>query len=103
MAVEVSIETIDGNHEIVGLEGEFLFVENMEQARLMVVGGKGYLPVEGTPKSHAVAAPLHRIPLLRSGKPILRTYCAFWKIDNQNPYTKEFAEILKSQFQQPCC
>ena len=85
-------------HEIVGLEGEFLFVENMEQARLMVVGGKGYLPVEGIPKSHAVAAPLHRIPLLRSGKPILRTYCAFWKIDNQNPYIKAFAEILENQF-----
>ncbi len=51
------------------------------------------------PRSHAVAAPLHRIPLLRSGKPILRTYCAFWKVDNQNPHTKEFAGILKKQFQ----
>ncbi len=86
-------------HEIVGLEGEFLFAENLEQARLMVVGRKGYLPVEGIPSSHAVAAPLHRIPLLRSGKPILRTYCAFWKVDNQNPHTKEFAGILKKQFQ----
>ena len=85
--------------EIVGLEGEFLFVENMEQARLMVAGGKGYLPVEGIPKSHAAAATLHRIPLLRGGKPILRTYCAFWKISNQNPHTKAFAEILESQFQ----
>lgn len=81
-------------HEIVGLEGEFLFAENLEQARLLVVGGKGYLPVEGLPKSHAVFTPLHRIPLLRGGNPILRTYCAFWKIGNQNPHTKEFAEIL---------
>lgn len=86
-------------HEIVGLESEFLFAENLEQARLMVIGGKGYLPVEGIPSSHAVAAPFHRIPLLRSGKPILRTYCAFWKVDNQNPHTKEFAKILKKQFQ----
>ena len=86
-------------HEIVGLEGEFLFAENLEQARLMVVGGKGYLPIEGIPQFHAVAAPLHRIPLLRGGNPILRTYCAFWKIDNRNPHTQEFAEILKNQFQ----
>lgn len=84
--------------EIVGLESEFLFAENLEQARLLVVGGKGYLPVEGTPGSHAAAAPLHRVPLLRGGKPVLRTYCAFWKTDNRNPHISGFAEILGKQF-----
>lgn len=84
--------------EIVGLEGEFLFAENLEQARLLVAGGKGYLPVEGVPMSHAAAAPLHRIPLLRERAPVLRNYCAFWKAGNPNPYIEEFFAILKSQF-----
>ena len=84
--------------EIVGLEGEFLFAENLEQARLLAAGGKGYLPVEGVPMSHAAAAPLHRIPLLREGAPVLRNYCAFWKAGNPNPYIEDFFAILKSQF-----
>lgn len=84
--------------EIVGLDGDFLFAENLEQARLLVAGGKGFLPVEGIPMSHAVMAPLHRIPLLRDGKPILRNYCAFWKAGNSNPHIEEFFEILKGQF-----
>lgn len=84
--------------DIVGLEGEFPFAENLEAARLLVVGGKGFLPVEGVPQLHATAAPLCRIPLLRDGKPILRNYCAFWKVGNQNPYIQEFFKILKQQF-----
>ena len=85
--------------EIVGLNGTFLFVENLEQARLQVAGGKGYLPVEGAPQSHTVVTPFHRIPLLRDGKPVLRNYCAFWKTNNKNPYIKNFAHILGMQFQ----
>lgn len=32
---------------IVGLQGEFLYAETMEEARLMVISRKGFLPVEG--------------------------------------------------------
>ena len=31
----------------VGFQGEFLYAENLEEARLMVIGRKGFLPVEG--------------------------------------------------------
>ena len=75
-----------------------LFAENLEEARLLVIGGKGYLPVEGIPQSHSVTAPLCRVPLLRDGKPILRNYCTFWKVSNKNPYIKDFAAILEKQF-----
>lgn len=54
--------------EIVGLDGGFLFSDNLGQARLLAAGGKGHLPVEGIPKSYAAATPLHRIPLLRGGQ-----------------------------------
>lgn len=81
-----------------GLEGKFLFADDLEQARLLVVGGKGYLPVEGTTQPHPMFAPLCRIPLLREGRPILRNYCAFWKTGSNNPYVDDFARILQKQF-----
>ena len=84
--------------DIVGLEGEFLFADDLEQARLLVVGGKGYLPVEGTAQPHPASGPLRRIPLLRDGSPILRNYCAFWKKSSGNPYVEDFAHILQEQF-----
>lgn len=84
--------------EIVGLESEFLFADDLEQARLMLVGGKGYLPVEGVPQSQPVSAPLRRVPLLRDGKSIQRIYCAFWKVGTENPYVEDFARILQKQF-----
>lgn len=84
--------------KIVGIQGKFLFAENLEAARLLVIGGKGWLPVEGAPRQHAQAAPLCRVPLLRDGKPILRNYCAFWKVGSQNPYVEDFAQASQKQF-----
>ncbi|MCM1327309.1 MAG: LysR family transcriptional regulator [Bacteroidales bacterium] len=86
-------------HDIVGLKGEFLFAENLEEARLLVIGGKGFMLVEGDGQPmQQFGQTLHRVPLLRSGKPIRRNYCAFWKADNSGYYIEEFADILKSKF-----
>lgn len=85
--------------DIVGLNGEFLFAENLEEARLLVIGGRGFMPVEGDGQPvQQFGTTLHRIPLLRNGKPIRRNYCAFWKADNSGYYIEEFADILKSRF-----
>jgi DNA-binding transcriptional LysR family regulator len=86
-------------HDIVGIEGEFIFAENLEEARMLVVGGKGFMPVEGLASSTQFGITLRRIPLLRGGKPIRRNYCAFWKADNSGYYIEDFAEILKSKFE----
>ncbi len=65
--------------EIYGMESNFLFAENLEEARLMVVSGKGFLPIEGgTPPMH-FSQTITRVPLCRNGKPSQRNYCAFWK------------------------
>jgi len=85
--------------EIVGIKGEFLFADNLEEARLMVIGGKGFMPVEGGGNEPGFAANLRRIQLMRKGKPIKRNYCAFWKTDNSGYYIEDFADILKSKFQ----
>lgn len=33
---------------IIGVKSEVIYAENLEEARLMVAGGKGFMPVEGT-------------------------------------------------------
>ena len=82
---------------MIGFQGEFLYAENLEEARLMVVGRKGFLPVEET--DAPAGASIARIPLVRGEEPILRNYCAFWKKDNSGYYVEEFAELLKAQFE----
>lgn len=63
--------------DIVGLEGDFMFAENLEEARLLVIGGKGYMPVEGNGGAMQFDTTLCHVPLLRGRKPIKRNYCAF--------------------------
>lgn len=85
--------------EIYGIQSEFLFAESLEEARLMVIGGKGFLPIEGGEPPSQYAQTIVRRFLCRNGKEIRRNYCAFWKVDNSGYYIEEFAEILKAQFQ----
>ena len=81
-----------------GFAGEFLFADSLEEARLLVTGGKGFLPIEGGDCPSQYAVSIRRIPLCRAGRQIARRYCAFWKKDNANPLIAEFAGMLKSRF-----
>ncbi len=83
---------------VVGFHGAFLYAENLEEARLLVIGRKGFLPVEGTGQAAPAGTSIVRIPLMRGEAPIARRYCAFWKKDTANRYVEEFAELLKAQF-----
>lgn len=87
-------------HDIVGFHGEFLFAENLEEARMMVIGGKGVLPVEGPGNTQniGIGMSIHRIPLYRNGEQITRNYCAFWKKDNSGYYIEVFGALLKEQY-----
>lgn len=84
---------------VVGIRSEILYAENLEEARLMVAGRKGYLPVEGVASAPTAGISIVRIPLLRGNEPIRRNYCAFWKKDNSGYLVEEFADILKAQFE----
>ncbi len=79
-----------------GFQSEIVFTEYLDDAHMQVIQGKGYLPIEGTGEALMTAAKTVR--LLRSGKPIIRRYCAFMKADNPSKHTSEFIEILKNQF-----
>lgn len=81
---------------IIGIQSEIIYAESLEEARLMVIGGKGFMPVEG--QSENSQLPITRIPLENGGGQVKRNYCAFWKKDNSGYYIEEFAEILKKQF-----
>ena len=84
--------------EIYGITSSVIFAEHLEEARLMVVGGKGYLPIEGGSLPTQYTETIARLLLCRNKTPIHRNYCAFWKADNSGFYIEEFAEILKAQF-----
>ncbi len=84
--------------EIYGIDSDFLFAESLEEARLMIIGGKGFLPIEGGEPPAQYGEAIACRSLCRNGKPIQRNYCAFWKVDNSGYYIEEFAEILKNQF-----
>lgn len=83
---------------VVGFQGEFLYAENLEEARMLVIGRKGFLPVEGSGSSPLVGTSIARVPLVQNGAAILRNYCAFWKKTNTNPYVREFSDLLLSEF-----
>ena len=84
--------------DIIGFNGEFLFADSLQAARIMVVSNRGIMPVEGISRDSFFGATLKRIPLTRDGSQIKRNYCAFWKKDNSGYYIEEFAGMLKSMY-----
>ncbi len=84
--------------QIIGIQSEVLYAENLEEARLMVIGGKGFMPIEGKSYAESFGLPISRIPLTNSGGQVSRNYCAFWKKGSSGYYIEEFADILKKQF-----
>ena len=86
-------------HDIVGFQGEYIFAENLEEARLLVVSGRGFMPVESDKRQENFETSICRIPLYQDDTQITRNYCLFWKKNNSGYYIETFAEILKSKFE----
>lgn len=63
--------------DIVGIKGDYLFADSIQEARLKIITGQGYSPVDviGNPKQ--LDSTIERIPLVRNGEPVRKTYCAF--------------------------
>ncbi len=84
--------------EIIGLKGEFLFADTTQEARLKLITGQGYMPVDVIGEQVWFDTSVSRIPLYRNNANITKTYCAFWRKDNSGFYIEEFADLLKKQF-----
>ena len=82
--------------DIFGFQGDFLFADSVEEARLMVVQNNGFMPVDDS--QELIGNTTTKIPLYRKDHPITRHYCAFWKTDNSGYYVEEFAGMLKKEF-----
>ena len=83
---------------IVGIKGDYLFADSIQEARLKIITGQGYMPVDVIGNPEWFDSAISRIPLVRNGEPIKKTYCAFWLKENSGYYIEEFAELLKKQF-----
>ena len=84
--------------EIFGIKGEFLFADTIQDARLKIITGQGYMPVDVIKKQKETDTTICQIPLYRNHHIIKKNYCAFWKMDNSGYYIEEFAQLLKSTF-----
>lgn len=84
--------------DIVGIKGDFLFADSIQEARLKIITGQGYMPVDVIGNQAWFDSTIDRIPLVRNGAPVRKTYCAFWRKDNSGYYIEDFAEILKAMF-----
>ena len=91
-------EEQDYYESIIGLHGEFIFADTMQEARLKLITGQGYMPVDVIGEQVWFDTTVCRIPLCRNSQVIRKTYCAFWKKDHPESYVRDFAEILRSCF-----
>ena len=83
---------------VIGLQGEFLFADTIQEARLKIVTGQGYTPVDVIGEHPWTDTTVSRIPMVRNGESIKKTYCAFWRKTSSDESMSDFANILKSCF-----
>ena len=86
-------------HHIMGFQGDFIYADNLDDARLLVIQGKGFMPLEGSGQLMKFGDSVARIPLFLGDEQVTRNYCAFWKKDNSGYYVEAFAELLKLKYQ----
>lgn len=77
------------------LSRRFLYADSLEQARLMVVSQRGYLPIDQIGHLPKPMEGIERITLHYKGKPIQRNYFACWSKENTNYYIEEFVKMYK--------
>lgn len=99
----IASENQQGNEQeyyenTLGFGSNYLFADNLEEGRMLVLGNRGFMPVEGIKGPANPEDAIVRLPLCRGNKPIQRKYCAFWKKDNSSYYVEEFATMLKEYF-----
>ena len=83
-----------------GFGSSYLFAETLEEGRLLVVGNRGFLPVEGVGTLLPEGESIRRLPICQGETQLLRNYCAFWRKEASNYYIEEFAETLRKRLNQ---
>ncbi len=81
-----------------GFKGDFIFAENLDEARMLVAANKGFLPIASVPSQKESIEGISRVLLVRNGERVERNYYAFWNKLTNNTLKEEFANILERQF-----
>ena len=89
---------LEYQRDVIGFRGDFLFAASLAEARLMVLQDKGFLLTDESELPAEFQAAVVQRPLVRGKNQFQHRYCAFWRVDNPNPYAPDFAEILQQQF-----
>ena len=85
-------------HDYLGFSNDLHFVANPTDARMLVVGNRGYLPIEVGKGGSFPPTVTYKL-LDKQGQRIFRRMCAFWKKDNSGYYVETMAEFLVKAFQ----
>ena len=93
---EADVTEQDYFRNVLGIRSEFILADSMEQARLLVISGNGFMLQMG--EGADAAGVVQRLALVRGGAPVAQNMCAFWKKDNPNIYAEKFAALLKEEF-----
>ncbi|WP_334117221.1 LysR family transcriptional regulator [Ligilactobacillus sp.] len=80
--------------ETLGYESSFLFADSLDAARLLAIGGRGFIPLEEAGELPPPSPGLKRIPLVNGSGRLARNYCFFWRRERTNRYIERFANIL---------
>ena len=81
-----------------GLGNTYLFANNIDEGRLMVVGNRGFMLTESSSAKISISNNTVCIPLYRDAKQITTKYFAFWLKEHGNYLIEEFASILNAIF-----
>ena len=90
--------TLKNSREYMGVKSDFLFAESLEEAHLMVVSGRGFMPVEFIGKPRQMENMVGYVPVFQNGKQLQRQYYAFWRADTVKDYVEDFAALLEQSF-----
>lgn len=87
-------------HNSLGFNENFIGSNSLDEARLLLLSNRGFLPLEKVGHFFTSEKAIKRIPVYQKNKPIFRNYCAFWPKDRTNYYIEEFAHLLKANLSQ---
>lgn len=83
---------------ILGIGSSYLFVESMSEARLSILGNRGFLPVAEISSAAEAKVGIRRLPLRRADmRPIQFNCCAFWKKERSSRCIEEFVELFRAK------
>lgn len=84
-----------------GFNENFIFVENLNEARMLVSANKGFFPIASVPsQNNEKIEGISRVLLVRNGERVERNYYAFWNKMATNILKEEFASILEKEFKE---